>query len=485
MIKITLKPNIDSLLETDEETQQKHTNFIGVTPVVSAALGKSVDAVYFSKADITSTPSADFTEEAIDSLKYLVESTLVFMLPTEELIHHSWVATINGQPILEAIDTSSAYIKVSKDYLLDTKTKAIVNKADIKICTECGNPLDTHSKILCSKCLVKKHYHVQNYSYKPTLVFHGTQTGTHAKANPTWYGLELEFGLETQLPMAHLISDYSTELFLKSDSSIQGGKYQAEMVSQPASFSHLMSADSWVNNLDTLDAVNKPESNGCHIHISRTAFKDNKHYAKFKFLIQEQTKLVELIGGRKLNQYCNIMANKNTMFKTMKEGTGGEKYALCNEQHKDTIELRFMASSNKPAQVRRYIQYLDAMVKYTAYYGSTATYEGYYKYVTKYKATYSDIYSLLAANESLLIGEVTYKEPVLVTEPLEDIPSKFYGAITQLQFFDVNGFTDGETRKIDSSRFNIEMDTNTGSIRNVMGWSIRPTSKVLATYAKI
>lgn len=484
-ISIKLKSNIDDLLELDEESGARHTDYISPSVNVLVNLGKVIKVNYVSKSDITATPTADLPEEAIESLKYLVESTLVFALPTEELIHHSWIESVNGQAILPSIDMSSAYIKLTDDYLLDTKSKTVINKSTVKICTECGKPLDVAHKTLCSACLTKKYFHVQNYSYAPSFVMHGTQSGTHAKSNPIWYGLELEYGLESKLPMATLISDHSTELYLKSDSSIRGGSFQAEMVSHPCSFKHLMSPTSWVSKLDTLDAVNNPESNGCHIHISRTAFKDDKHYAKFKFLIQENIELLELIGGRKLNQYCNITANKATMFKAMKEGTGGEKYALCNEQHKNTIELRFMASSNKSTQVKRYLQYIDSMIKYTAYYGSTASYDGYYKYVTKYEATYPYICKLLSANESLLTGSIQYKAPTMLTCDILDLPARYYGIVTQLEFSNTSGMDNGTVVRVDNSTFRIETDVNTGNIKSVYGYNIQPTSKVIATYAKI
>lgn len=484
MITIKLKKDITDLLEVDEESKAKHTEYIAPSSDVLAALGTTIKVEMVTLSSLPTTPTADMSEEAIDSLKYIADTTLLFKTVNKELIHWRWVDKIESENI-NIPNMDSSYIKVSKTYLIEKETGKLVNKADVKMCTNCGKPLDTHNEILCKACLIKKHFHIQSYSYKPTPIFAGTQTGTLAKTCPAWYGLELEYGLEDNLEMAQLCFEHESELFLKSDSSIEGGSHRCEMVSHPASFTHLMKSSSWVNKLDRLKAVNRPEKNGCHIHISRTAFKDNKHYAKFKFLIQENVPLVELIGGRKLNNYCNIMANKTLMFKTMKDGTSGDKYALCNEQHKDTIELRFMASSNKPAQVRRYIQYIDSMMKYTAYYGSSASYSGYYTYVTKYKTTYPDIFSILQANESMLSGEVTYKEAKFYESDILDLATKYFGAIVSAKFYGVDGVEEGkEVVYSSNNRFLVETKED-GTLRQVGGYSLQPRSKVIVKYAKI
>ena len=480
---IKLKKDISTYLETSDEGI-KHTDYLAPDESIIKELGKEIEVEMATVASMPTTATDTLSADAIEALKYMADSTLIFANSTDHLIHWKWVDKIAKEP-LNVPNMQSSFIKVSKTYLLEKTTGKLINKADIKICTECGKPLDTHNEVYCKSCLTKKFFYVHNYSHKPKIVFHGNQKGTLAKTNPAWYGLELEYGLETQVEMAQLVYEHQSELFLKSDNSISGGSHRAEMVSHPGSFEHLMSPSSWVNKLDRLPAVDKPDSNGCHIHISRTAFKDDKHYAKFKYLIQENIPLVELIGGRKLNNFCSLLASKATMFKTKKEGTSGEKYAMCNEQHQDTIELRFMASSNKPKQVRRYIQFLDAMVKYTAYYGSSASYKGYFDYITKYQTMYPDIFALLNANQDKLTGEVAFKEPKLFEADIMDLPTRYYGSIVSAKMYGIDGFNDGEVREYgNNNKFTVEVGTD-GNIRHAGGYSFRPTSKMLVTYAKI
>ena len=94
-------------------------------------------------------------------------------------------------------------------------------------------------------------------------------------------------------------------LYLKQDSSISGGEFRAEVVSHPHSFAKLMAPDSYINTLDSLKVEHKP-SNGCHIHISRKAFKDRKHFTIFYFLLHNSRELLEFVGGRTLNNYCEF-----------------------------------------------------------------------------------------------------------------------------------------------------------------------------------
>ena len=479
-LNITLKKGISKVLEEfeseDSSEQGKHTDFIFLEPEVEKLLGKTF------KADVLTT--ADFDEDEA----YIVED-LLLMSPsgTPFLIHPKWILKVEGEKITTSdIDKSKRYISITESFYLDTTEDKLVSKSDVSICT-CGAPLDSDLPI-CSSCLIEKHAHVKNYSWVPSeWSFFGEQKGKHSKANPTWYGLELEYSLNSREPIAKLCYQHreNEELYLKSDSSIEDAAFRAEMVSQPASFSYLTGPDSWVHKLDTLDA-NASNKNGCHIHISRSAFKDNKHYAKFKYLILENKPLAEKVGGRAQTGFCEFIAQEAKIHLALKEKVGGAKRRAVNECHKDTIELRFMVSSNKSTQVLRYIEFIDSLIKYTAYHTNSASYQKYFQYIKKYQATYPTIYKFISKHQDLLDVEVTYSKPKMYTCNLEDLAPKYFQNVYTIHVDHSDGSSDDYSTSSDpeSVAIYIRQGENGPYIKEFGRVSFLPEDKITVTYTK-
>jgi flagellar biosynthesis protein FlhG len=175
---------------------------------------------------------------------------------------------------------------VNSNVVLDVTNVALIKKEDLQLC-ECGTVLDTDDTELCSSCLIEHFYAVKTYNYKPYPKFKGEQIKAD-KENPIWYGIELEVGVNKRHTVAKLVKDSNEGLYLKSDSSIAvGSEGSVEIVSHPYSFTALMDKDSWVSKIDKLDVNHEPQQNGCHIHVSRTAFVDDNHYALLYHLMYE------------------------------------------------------------------------------------------------------------------------------------------------------------------------------------------------------
>lgn len=480
-MKITLKSNIDSLLVTVNDNRS--TDVIDLTPTTEALLGKTIEVVIYNKSILNPNDSPEVAEMK----KLLAESTITFVYQKDGRnfpIHNSWVSKFEGKPISKSIDPTKPLILLTEQWYYKRETNELISSTDIKVCITCGGPLDDTHPTLCRDCFQVRYFNVKSSSHTPSPIFFGTQTGALAKTNPAWYGIELEYGLHTKLQMAKFVHNFEDEIYLKSDGSIRGGNYKTEMVSHPGSFTHLMSPYSWVSNLHTLDAEDSPLTNGCHIHISRTAFKDSKHYAKFKFLIQENNELLELIGGRPLTSYCDKKTAKKLIHRCDKDYTGGEKYSVVNETHKATIELRFMASSNNPDQVKRYLQFIDSMLKYTAYYHQSASYQAYFSYVTKYKDTYPLVHAILEANQSVIKGEVVYKAPTLVEINLNNMSQADILNTIKIKLIKyVPDIKDGTVTEINGN-FDIVYNSNQGFIERAFGYRLAPNSIVTCIVAK-
>ena len=136
MLKITvkLKKSIKSLIEkfeNGEGIELSHTDYIEVTPEVTALLGKTIEV---------ELDHLDEDGEASDTL-------VAYPTGEDVVIHHSWIKSYNSENLLKKISTDKKFIKLTKSYLIDTETDTIVNIADIEVCTNCGNVLDTAHNI--------------------------------------------------------------------------------------------------------------------------------------------------------------------------------------------------------------------------------------------------------------------------------------------------------------------------------------------------
>jgi hypothetical protein len=249
------------------------------------------------------------------------------------------------------MEKDKKYIKVNTN-ILGVEDLKIYKKGELDVCS-CGNVLDVEEFDKCSNCLVKDNYYIRNYSYKPTPEFQGKQS-RQDKDNPIWYGIELEYGIHNKLPIAKLVEKGA--IYLKSDTSIlRGVEGGCEVVTHPYSFTELMKKDNWISMLPELNVVEHSSDNGCHIHVSKTAWLDDKHYAltyHLLFRLAEQG-VLEKLGGREFTSYCRLARKQLqhiTKYSKSKSSNEGDRSVWCNENNVNTVEFRFFSSTKDPKQ---------------------------------------------------------------------------------------------------------------------------------------
>lgn len=335
-------------------------------------------------------------------------------------ISPKWVEEItDGTTTLKTLKTTakkmSGYVEFKTGYLYKEADMTIVKKDTLPLC-DCGTFIHDDKELLalgiCSKCYVAKHFNVRNYSYKPKPKFTGTQIASN-NGNEVWYGVELEYGLNDKLAISKLVAKHN--IYLKSDASINGGSEGgAEMVTHPYSFSGLMSGNSWVDELDTIDC-NDSNNNGCHIHVGRTAWVDDKHFALTYFLMYELATLglLEQIGDRPFNNYCELNTPIERIHQVKKEKVAGMSKARglwCNENNDATVEFRFFNGTNDPKQLKRYVQLLEGVIKYTKFHTKTVTTQGLFAYIRKHATKYAEL-NEFTSSWDITNKTVTYTEP--------------------------------------------------------------------------
>lgn len=352
------------------------------------------------------------SEEYLDiQLTLTTDSGPVFVSPR-------WVnsATINDIPVTIKPSTvvGDLYFKLPDSSYYEYASQAITT--DIAVCPACGSIITTAGSDLCDTC-VNEFSELNRWDYKPSPTFIGQQSQADADY-PIHYGIEIEYAAHYKHQIASLAYNYSKALYLKSDSSIQGdAPYKAEIVSHPHTFKAIMDPSSYIHKLPSISVADGGTSNGLHIHISRTAFRSDKHFSLFYFLLSSNRDLIEFIGKRKLTEYCRHTPKGLVYTKTNKPQPSYDRKVVVNENNENTIEIRFFNSTNDTQIIKSYIQFLDSMIKYSNYHGTTVSLSRWKSYVLKYKDKYSELASRLADFKQELKGTVKFKPPVAKTSP--------------------------------------------------------------------
>lgn len=332
-------------------------------------------------------------------------------------ISPKWIksATINDIPVTIAATSlvGDIYFKIPDGTYYEYSTQSVIS--DLATCSCCNSVITTAGSDLCDTC-VNEYSELNSYSHKPKLNFIGQQSQADAD-HPIHYGIEIEYAAPHKYQVASLAYNYSKAIYLKSDSSIQGdATYKVEIVSHPHSFKALMDQSSFIHKLPTIHVADGGVANGLHIHISRTAFRSDKHFSLFYFLLSSNRDLIEFIGKRKLTSYCQHVTKGLVYTKSNKPQPNYERKVVINEVNYDTIEIRFFNSTNDTHVIKSYIQFIDSMIKYSNYHGTTVSLARWKTYVIKYKDKYSELASRLSDFKHALKGTIRFKPPV--TKPV-------------------------------------------------------------------
>ena len=243
------------------------------------------------------------------------------------------------------------------------------------------------------------------------------------EATPTWYGLEVEVSTSKD-KLGKFMHKHHGSVYLKEDSSIRGSGHNVEIVSHPHSFKGLMDSKSWLSEIGSVP-TQETDDNGCHVHISRTAFKDDKHYSLFYFLLHRMHQVATKVGGRELTTYCELNPTGRVHSKTKEHCRNGGRSVYLNERNEDTVEARFFKGTTKVSKLRAYVQLLESLIKYTKYHAKTVTVKGWFGYVTQKSTKYKELLEVLGdIDKEHLDINVVYKEPRKKAYTIDTIKAK-------------------------------------------------------------
>lgn len=238
---------------------------------------------------------------------------------------------------------------------------------------------------------------IHGYSYKPETIFHhsdGNARLTHQKTNNIYepmMGIELETELVDENYLSHAANYINNTadglVYLKEDCSINHG---FEIVSHPMTLNYLQNhAQRYKTCLDYLRKNGYrawgTSTCGLHIHISKNAFTDTKHEAKFLYFIFKNKKTLVKFAGRQsgyakfdLDSFVGApthldIANKPTVLEVVKgvrkngEYVPGqfERNLAVNRSNYNTHELRIFRPSLRFTTVLAYAEFVHCLFSYS------------------------------------------------------------------------------------------------------------------------
>lgn len=404
------------------------------------------DEVYIT--DEIKFPSSSIAGKTVDIVELIDKSEGVYRTSKGIYVHVSW---FDGKIVDNILQI--------KDKSYNVSTFEVI---EAKLCNYCGRQKILHLDTgYCKECFYEKYIECNNYSYKPTPVFKGKQQSSD-KDNPVWYGIELEYSISNADKLGLFNYNHNkvdTKFYLKSDRSIarpDGCTTTAEMVTHPHSFTELMGCK-WLNDLESIPSIDNEETrsrNGCHVHISRTAFINHKHYAKWYFFLYSLTdNVLNKIGRRECTDYCKNLKNGNILTKENKDNYE-LRDVVINERNTDTVEVRVFSSTNKPKELKQYIQLLESTIKYAKYAQKSLTYDSWFVYINKYSSKYAELLEELQQIPSEIRAKVKktlVPTKEVIVNSIEEVPYKYIPHITKVVI-------DNETFEISTLEFDFSND---------------------------
>ena len=217
---------------------------------------------------------------------------------------------------------------------------------------------------------------IRSYSYKPDPKWFVKQldTDTIVKTNrwemireTPFMGFELEveavdngrYYLATSV-----LENNSNWLYCKEDGSLNDG---FEIVSHPHSLAAFNLRDwSWIEMLSKEGAKSWHTGTcGLHVHINKSAFKNNSHIWRFTNLILYNRHQASRLAGRNDSQWASFHREYKQVGKILKGDLDPTRYTAVNLVNHSTIEVRMFRGSLHEPRVRAALEFVNANFEYT------------------------------------------------------------------------------------------------------------------------
>ena len=229
--------------------------------------------------------------------------------------------------------------------------------------TYCGECSDWYADSSNDECDDAYRYGINDYSFKPTPIFHYTPE----KPSKTFFGFELEVEAvhETISTGVDIVRNYVTDdlVYLKGDSSLNDG---FEIVTHP------MTHD-WAMEKFPLEMIEKlrragyrswdTDTCGLHVHASRTSFVDRSHLWKWTYLINKNNRECIELAGRN-SHYAQFYGVKPTSDIVLRKEMPRERYVAINLNPAHTVEVRIFRGSLRVPRVKTALDFMQSTIEF-------------------------------------------------------------------------------------------------------------------------
>ena len=280
-------------------------------------------------------------------------------------VNNRWVCTpcwdnLESEDSWINCDSCDTYVTENNNYYSDMRDQNLCRSCyDSGIeCQNCGYEYYEDDGHECDEDESGSRW-IHSYGFKPRPIFFGSA--------PYHLGLELE--VEARCARltegAEIMYDaVGGRAYLKYDGSLSNG---FEIVTHPHSLSEIQDKFPW-------DAVAKIQdlgfrswntsSCGIHVHVSRSAFKDDAHQIKFTKLIYDNQRQVERLAGRKSN-YAKFNDKGKVVAKVKYGNQSDGRYSAVNNENENTLEVRVFRGSLRKERILSAVEFVHAAVEYT------------------------------------------------------------------------------------------------------------------------
>jgi len=214
---------------------------------------------------------------------------------------------------------------------------------------------------------------VHNYSYKPNPIFFGD--------SKYYFGIELEVesrASQKSEAAETVVNALSEHVYLKSDGSLANG---FEIVTHPHSLDSFHELEwGWLDTIKSQGMRSwNTDSCGLHVHVSRSAFGPEgyqtnsnamkylheAHLIRFNKFIYDNQIQVEILAGRKNNNYASFSDKGRVIPKVKLNRQSSGRYSAVNLENRTTVELRMFKGSLRKERVLSAVEFTHAVVEYT------------------------------------------------------------------------------------------------------------------------
>jgi len=289
------------------------------------------------------------------------------------------------------------------------------------LCDECYGELhEDYDDCDCGDC--EDDYvdtNIRPWHNNPVLKFISDSGSKYQDSSKYYLGLEIE--LEQAYNIINNAIPEFKNLWASTDASL--GSQGVEVISMPGTLEawnagKLIDWDLWNAKIHSqIPTQTSIQSNGIHVHVSRTAFNNAKgypspaHLYKFMMFIQHNKHAVQYLANRKGHEdYCiwgGIRDLKSRKSEAKKDDSGAylSRYRPINTRNEDTIEIRIFNGRSDPAFIQRAYQFVASIVEFTRNRPSRLGFKwvDYTEFVVKHTKEYPSLARFLLGAEKTLL----------------------------------------------------------------------------------